>query len=404
MLVHHRRGCRDARPDVAHVGEVEQPLDRAVLAERAVQQGEDDVDLAEGARRLAGLVDDEGAVGRARRHDDARRGGVDLRDVAGGQPKRGRVVGREHPVAVPGDADGHDVVLGPVERLEHAGGRGARHRVLGGAAPEDEGDAGPAGRLPVAGGLGAGLVGAHRPRLYPLAPRGPDAGPPTRRADGRPRGRPTAYPDAVTATPDDAATDASHDDTDGGPDRLSRRPASSGSAASPPSPEGGGRPPRAQLDLPRGRRRRLRALGQPDVERLRGGPRRPRGRRRPRARLGDGCHRRRPCRCSPTAAPSSRPTPPTTARRDPRRARGRRDRPPCAASTSPTPRRRRGPRRRRPALARVPDEPPARGRRPPDAPPGRPRARCRLGRRQHLRDSAAPAPARGRTPTSSSTR
>ena len=80
-----------------------------------------------------------------------------------------RVVGREHPVAVPGDADGHDVVAVAVERLEDAGGRRARHGVLRGAAPEDEGDAGPAGRVPVAGRLGAVLVGAHRPRLYPLA-------------------------------------------------------------------------------------------------------------------------------------------------------------------------------------------------------------------------------------------
>ena len=44
--------------------------------------------------------------------------------------------------------------------------------------------------------------------------------PPGVRTGGR-AGRPTAYPDAVTATPDDAATHASHDDVDGGPDRLS---------------------------------------------------------------------------------------------------------------------------------------------------------------------------------------
>ncbi len=71
-----------ARPDVAHVGELEQALDRAVLAERPVQQREDDVDLAEGARRLAGLVHDEGSVGGAGRHEDARGVGVDLGHVA----------------------------------------------------------------------------------------------------------------------------------------------------------------------------------------------------------------------------------------------------------------------------------------------------------------------------------
>ena len=40
-----------ARADVGHAGELEQPLHRAVLAERPVQHGEDDVDLAEHRRR-----------------------------------------------------------------------------------------------------------------------------------------------------------------------------------------------------------------------------------------------------------------------------------------------------------------------------------------------------------------
>ena len=128
-------------PDVADVGEVEQALDRAVLAERAVQEREDDVDLAEGARRLPGLVDHEGAVGGARRDDDARRAAVDLRHVPGGQPQRLGVVGGQHPVPVPGDAHGHHLVAVAVEGLEDARGGRARDGVLGGAAAEDEGDA-----------------------------------------------------------------------------------------------------------------------------------------------------------------------------------------------------------------------------------------------------------------------
>ena len=113
-----------------------------------VQQREDDVDLPERARRRTGLVHHQGAVGRARRHDDARGRPVDLGDVSRGQPQRLRVIGHEDPVAVPGDADGHDVVPVAVERLEDAGGRRARHGVLGGPAAEDESHPGPA-RLPL---------------------------------------------------------------------------------------------------------------------------------------------------------------------------------------------------------------------------------------------------------------
>ena len=46
------RGGEHAGADVADAGHLEQALDGAVLAPRAVQQREDDVDLAEGPRRL----------------------------------------------------------------------------------------------------------------------------------------------------------------------------------------------------------------------------------------------------------------------------------------------------------------------------------------------------------------
>ena len=52
LLVHRRRRGEDAGPDVGHVGQLEQALQRAVLAERPVQQREDHVDLAERARHL----------------------------------------------------------------------------------------------------------------------------------------------------------------------------------------------------------------------------------------------------------------------------------------------------------------------------------------------------------------
>ena len=53
VLVHRERGRRDAGADVGDVGELQQPLHRPVLAERAVQDGKDDVHLAERRRRRA---------------------------------------------------------------------------------------------------------------------------------------------------------------------------------------------------------------------------------------------------------------------------------------------------------------------------------------------------------------
>ena len=52
VLVHAERRGGDAGADVRHAGELEQALDGAVLAERAVQDREDDVDGAERRRGL----------------------------------------------------------------------------------------------------------------------------------------------------------------------------------------------------------------------------------------------------------------------------------------------------------------------------------------------------------------
>ena len=51
VLVHRERRCRDPGADVRNVGELEQALHGAVLAERAVQDRQDDVDRAEHLER-----------------------------------------------------------------------------------------------------------------------------------------------------------------------------------------------------------------------------------------------------------------------------------------------------------------------------------------------------------------
>ena len=102
VLVHADRGREHPGADVADAGHLEQPLERAVLAERAVQQREHDVDLAERARHRRPA---RGPRARCRLvllgERDRGAGGVDLGQlVAGGDREPVRVVGLEHPAAV----------------------------------------------------------------------------------------------------------------------------------------------------------------------------------------------------------------------------------------------------------------------------------------------------------------
>jgi hypothetical protein len=143
VLVHHRRGGSHPGADVAHVREVEQALDRPVLTERPVQQGEDDVDLAEIAWRLPRLVHDEPALLTTGRDEHARRVRVDAGTMPTGQAELLGIIGGQHPVPVAGDADGDHVVAVPVQGVQDAGRGGTGDLVLGRAAPEDEGHAEP---------------------------------------------------------------------------------------------------------------------------------------------------------------------------------------------------------------------------------------------------------------------
>ena len=71
-LLVHRGGTReDAGTDVGHTGHFEQTLDRAVLAEAAVQDGEDDVHRLEN-RHADARIDDphQTAGGRVRGEHD----------------------------------------------------------------------------------------------------------------------------------------------------------------------------------------------------------------------------------------------------------------------------------------------------------------------------------------------
>lgn len=160
MLVHRHRAREHSGPDIADVGHLQEPLQGAVLAERTVQQGEHDVNLAQrpgnGARverhQLAAMIVGE--------HD----GGallVDLGQAARLDREALGLVLLQDPAAFHGDTDGDHVVTFPVQGLEHTARGRAGDGVLRATPTEDDGHAWLASGLRFAGGLGALLL-AHR--------------------------------------------------------------------------------------------------------------------------------------------------------------------------------------------------------------------------------------------------
>ena len=349
-LVHADRGGEHAGADVAHAGHLEHPLQGAVLAPRAVEQREDHVDLADDRRDLGGSVTTRSVAGGAPSSATSDASGVDLGQVVAADREPGGVVGLQHPPAVGGDADRHDVVRLAVDRGQHAPGGHARDAVLGGPAAEDDRDARLAARAAGSGPRGGcGLVRGgvvHCLTLSAYAGRmAADLTAQARhhRRHGRPAGTRAGRP-------------AQHADHHGVHLRRRRRP--------------GVRPLRQpHLDGAGGRARRPRGRPVPDLRLRAGGRRRPcstwsatEGKVvAPQARLHRHDHaagRPRGARSdhapswstSPTPTPSSRPAttprwcgwsrPPTPPSRSPtsRRSRPPRTRPvPTSSSTTPSP-------------------------------------------------------------------
>ena len=139
LLVHARGAGQHPGPDVGQAGHLQQPLDRAVLAERAVQHGEHDVHAGEHLARAARLEDDQpGARRVAGQHQRRCADGVDGRQRAAVDRQLRGVVGAQHPGAVGGDADRDDVEAVAVEVAQHAAGRDAGDGVLAAAAAEHD--------------------------------------------------------------------------------------------------------------------------------------------------------------------------------------------------------------------------------------------------------------------------
>jgi hypothetical protein len=131
ILVHRERRARDPRADVRDACKLEQPLHRPVLAERAVEDRQDDVDRAEGGESPSLRVNGQ----RLRRTSPP--------CVDGGVRHQGRSRGAslERPAAVAADRDADHVVPLRIERREDGAGRGERDLVLARAPAGEEGDA-----------------------------------------------------------------------------------------------------------------------------------------------------------------------------------------------------------------------------------------------------------------------
>jgi hypothetical protein len=136
-LVHAGGAGEDPRAHVADPGELEQALDRAVLAVRAVQQRQHHVDVAERPGHLAGLHDDE-IASRAERKDEGQAVAAHLGQVT--PLDREPLAGDQDPPAVTGDAHRDDLVAILVDRRHDTARGEAGDRMLRAAAAENDGD------------------------------------------------------------------------------------------------------------------------------------------------------------------------------------------------------------------------------------------------------------------------
>ena len=110
VLVHRQRRAEHTGTDVRHVGQLEQTLHGAVLAEGPVQDWDHDVDIREGCGN---------AFGRHRERLDCRPALALAQLACGPWVERPRPAGLELPLALAVDLDRHRLVVLRVKRFEH---------------------------------------------------------------------------------------------------------------------------------------------------------------------------------------------------------------------------------------------------------------------------------------------
>jgi len=197
LLVHADRAGQHARTHVGHPGHLQEPLYRAVLAERAVQDRQHHIDAGQHVwhgrdrggrgRGQRGACPGRSLPSRDRLNRDRLSRDLLGRDLLGrdllGRPGYGghrgqgpaadgqplRLVPGENPPAIGQDADGHDLVAIPVECGQHGPRAHAGHRVLRALTTEYHRDPDLAllvQRVPSSSGAAAGTaeVTLSRPR------------------------------------------------------------------------------------------------------------------------------------------------------------------------------------------------------------------------------------------------
>ena len=136
-LVHGRRRGEHPGTHVRDAGELEQPLDRPVLAPRPVQHREHDVDVVQEPDCRIGRAHVDPTVRGVTGEHHVRAGRVHGREPPVGDPQPLRLVALHDPPTLGRDPDGHHVVGRAVDRGQDAARADAGDRVLAAAPAED---------------------------------------------------------------------------------------------------------------------------------------------------------------------------------------------------------------------------------------------------------------------------
>ena len=161
LLVHARRTRQHTGTDVRHPGQLEQPLNGAVLAIRTVQYGKDDVHRGEQLPRPLSQGEQFPFAARVgwQRQRGARRSGHLGQPPVGDREGVRTAVG-QHPGSAGRDADRDHLEPLGVEVAQDAACGNTRNRVFGASSAVDDGDADATG--------GAGFVaGSHNLERLP---------------------------------------------------------------------------------------------------------------------------------------------------------------------------------------------------------------------------------------------